>query len=374
MRASARIGSVTFNKRFGTWVYLWWDNGKRHSRTIGTREDFPTRESAWQVARKARIRQEPSELSGLSMSVNQLTALYRDERMPARESTRRGYNFWLGKYALPKWGSSPIAALQPRPVELWLRSLAISSKSKTHIRGLLSLLWDYAMWRGDVPIERNPMELVRIEDASKRTHEPRSLTAEQFQKLLTALSADDDCLSLRTMLLLAVSFGLRISEVLGLKWRDVDWLKKTIRIERGVVKQVVDDVKTRESARTMSVADELLEVLKLWKQATEFVAPDDWVFASPVKLGRDPLSYSYVWKVLTRAAGQAGIGHVSSHTFRHTYRTWLDSVGTPVGVQQKLMRHADIRTTMNIYGDAMTADMQAAQEKITRIALASAAG
>ncbi len=89
------------------------------------------------------------------------------------------------------------------------------------------------------------------------------------------------------------------------------------------------------------------------------------------RLGRQPLSYSYVWKILSRAAEKSGIGHIASHTFRHTYRTWLDSVGTPVGVQQKLMRHADIRTTMNIYGDAMTADMKQANEKITRIAFAS---
>ena len=67
---------------------------------------------------------------------------------------------------------------------------------------------------------------------------------------------------------------------------------------------------------------------------------------------------------------KAGMGHVSSHTFRHTYRTWLDSVGTPVGVQQKLMRHSDIRTTMNIYGDAVTDDIREATQKVARMALA----
>jgi integrase len=56
-------------------------------------------------------------------------------------------------------------------------------------------------------------------------------------------------------------------------------------------------------------------------------------------------------------------------SLRHTYRTWLDSVGTPVGVQQRLMRHADIRTTMNIYGDAATAEMAEAQKKIVGLAL-----
>ena len=54
---------------------------------------------------------------------------------------------------------------------------------------------------------------------------------------------------------------------------------------------------------------------------------------------------------------------------RHTYRTWLDSVGTPVGVQQRLMRHADIRTTMNIYGDVVTRDMQEASGKVATLAL-----
>jgi len=69
------------------------------------------------------------------------------------------------------------------------------------------------------------------------------------------------------------------------------------------------------------------------------------------------------------AAEAAGIGHLRTHTFRHTYRTWLDSVGTPVGVQQRLMRHADIRTTMNIYGDVVTPDMREASGKVAMLAL-----
>ena len=94
---------------------------------------------------------------------------------------------------------------------------------------------------------------------------------------------------------------------------------------------------------------------------------DPRIFDSPVKLGRQPLSYTHVWYTLDRAATQAGVGHVSSHCFRHTYRTWLDSVGTPVCVQERLVRQSDIRTTMNIYGDAATEDMRKAQEKIVRL-------
>ena len=72
---------------------------------------------------------------------------------------------------------------------------------------------------------------------------------------------------------------------------------------------------------------------------------------------------------LDRAGKASGIGHIGTHTFRHSYRMWIDAVGTPIGVQQKLMRHGDIRTTMNIYGDAASSDMREAHGKIVRLAL-----
>ncbi len=98
-------------------------------------------------------------------------------------------------------------------------------------------------------------------------------------------------------------------------------------------------------------------------------ATEDWIFASPVQVGRLPYSYTGISKELQRAADVAGLGHLRSHSLRHTFRTWIDSVGTPVGVQQRLMRHADIATTMNIYGDAATLDMSEAHGKIVRLAL-----
>jgi integrase len=94
-----------------------------------------------------------------------------------------------------------------------------------------------------------------------------------------------------------------------------------------------------------------------------------YIYLLLVQLGRLPWSYDQVWRMYQKAAGKAGIGKLSTHSLRHTYRTWLDSVGTPVGVQQKLMRHADIRTTMNTYGNAATADMAEAHGKVVRLAL-----
>ena len=62
-----------------------------------------------------------------------------------------------------------VTDLQARPVELWLHSLALPPKSKVHIRGLLHVLWDFAMLRGDVSTQRNPMEPVTIKGGDE-TH------------------------------------------------------------------------------------------------------------------------------------------------------------------------------------------------------------
>jgi integrase len=284
--------------------------------------------------------------------------------MPKRNDTRRAYEVWLRNYIVPRWGNCPLADLQARPVELWLDSLSLAAKSKVHIRGVLSILWDYAMWKGDTPTQRNPMELVKIKGATKRTRQPRSLTVEEFQKFIEHLDEP-----FRTIALLCCCLGLRISECLALKWCDVDWLNGKLRVERGIVCQQVEDVKTTESRKHILIDCELLEALKSSKQTTQFSASGDWMFASPAQHGQLPWSYDQVWRMYQRAGVKAGIGRFGTHSLRHTYRSWLDSVGTPVGVQQRLMRHADIRTTMNVYGDAVTADMRSAHEKVVKLAM-----
>jgi integrase len=70
-----------------------------------------------------------------------------------------------------------------------------------------------------------------------------------------------------------------------------------------------------------------------------------------------------------KAEKAAMIAHVSTHCMRHTFRSWLDAVGTAIAVQQKMMRHADIKTTMNVYGDVVTDEMAIASSKVTDLAL-----
>jgi integrase len=368
MKRAARFktGSVVFDRRRKTWNYLWWEQGKRHSKLIGNLQQFPTKGAA---QRAAQLLQPSAAKSAAheAETVKALAARYEAERFPTRRDTARTYRSWLHNYILPKWGDALVSEIQPRLVELWLRSLQLSPKSKAHVRNLMFMLLDFAMWAGVIQLARNPMELVIVKGATKRIRKPRNLTVKEFQKLVAELHEP-----FRTIALLCICFGLRISECLALKWSDVDWLNGTLRIERSIVEQNVDDVKTQDSRRTLTVAKELLDVLKVWKQATQFPADGDWLFASPLKIGRLPYSYTGVWRELQRAAQAAGIGRLGTHAFRHTYRTWLDSVGTPVGVQQRLMRHSDIRTTMNHYGDALTDDMRQAHSKVVSLALAQA--
>jgi integrase len=353
-------GCVRYDKRRGTWNYLFYDHGKRRSKRIGTKKDYPTKAAAWKAVGPVENKQK----AGHALAVSTLVEQYRAEKMPTRTDTRRTYNAWLRNHILPKWGACDLTAVQARPVELWLESLALAPKSRVHIRGTLSILWDFAMWRGDVPTQRNPMELVTVKGATKRKQKPRSLTVDEFQKFIVHLGEP-----FRTMALLCVCFGLRISECLGLRWSDVDWLDGRLLVERGIVCQQVDDVKTSESRRSLHITSELLGTLKLWKQSTQFSAQDDWIFASPFQLGRLPWSYDQVWRAYHKAGAQAGIGGLGTHSLRHTYRSWLDAVGTPIAVQQKLMRHADIRTTMNVYGDIVTDEMTVASGKVAGLAL-----
>jgi integrase len=361
MRTQRRtVGCVRFDKRRGTWNYLFYDHGKRRSKLIGTKRQYPTKAAAWKAVERLEGGR-PKEPNG--ETVQSVIARYEIERMPSRHSTARVYRSFLKNHVKPRWGNTRIQAVEPRPVELWLRGLPLSPKSKTHVRSLMHSLLEFAMWAGLIGISRNPISLVQNRGATRKVRTARNLTVEQFQTLLKELREP-----FATMALLCICLGLRISEALALRWSDVDWLGSRLSIKRGIVEQVVDDVKTEGSAKTFPLASKLVDRLKAWKQLTQFSDAEDWIFASPLKIGRLPYSYTGVWRELDRAAQAAGMGHLGTHAFRHTHRTWLDVVGTPIATQQKMMRHSDVRTTMNIYGTVFDDSMMTASGKVAQLA------
>jgi len=286
--ARFKIGSVVLDKRRKTWNFLRWENGERRSKKIGTISQFPTKASAWRAAKPLRDaveKQTQVNAMRTPCTVSTLVEQYRTEKMPQRYSTRRTYNAWLGNHVIPKWGDCEITDVQARPAERRLESLELTPRSRAAVRGLLRILWEFAMWSGSVPTQRNPMELVTIKGASKRTGKPRSLTVEEFQRFVHNLGQP-----FRTISLVCVCFGLRISEALALKWCDVDWLNGKLSVERGIVRQRVDDLKTETSHKAITVTEPMIEALKTWKQTAQFSAQEDWIFASPAQLGRLPWS------------------------------------------------------------------------------------
>ena len=94
----------------------------------------------------------------------------------------------------------------------------------------------------------------------------------------------------------------------------------------------------------------------------------DWVFPSPITDGpfhAGPIQQDY----LRPAAEKLGLKGVGWYTLRHTYRAWLDAVGAPIGVQQKLMRHAHASTTGMYGGTILMRFKPDANSKVVRMAL-----
>jgi hypothetical protein len=158
-------GSVRYDKRRKTWNYLWYDGPIRRSKRIGTRQEFPTKASAWRQVERLEIQQAKPQNGD---TVSSVIARYEAERMPTRHTTARVYRCFLRNHILPRWGDKSITALQPRPVELWLRELPLSAKSKTHVRSLMHAIVEFAMWAGLLDVNRNPISLVRNVGATKR--------------------------------------------------------------------------------------------------------------------------------------------------------------------------------------------------------------
>jgi len=361
----ARKQKAVRNEARGTWVFFPVIDGKRTTRKLGNLNEFNQEEAdqkAEEMLRNLKL-QAKRNVPIVSWVVEQ----YRIEKMSKlRHSTQRISEVWIKKHILPRWGCQPISELQPRPVELWLESLPLAPKTRGHLRELLRRLVDYAMWRGSIPIGANPISLVTVRGCSKRRKQPRSLTVDEFRRLSKHLREP-----FNTMVLLQLCLGLRVSELLALRWKDVDWIGSKLNVEHGIVNQHLDTVKTEGSRKVMTLDPSILSALSTWKKSTEFGESEDWLFPSPVKIGRLPYSYTGYWRALQSATIAAGIGRLGTHSFRHTYRSWLDAVGTAITVQQKLMRHSDIQTTLNIYGDVVTDEMQQAGSKIAELALKS---
>lgn len=182
-------------------------------------------------------------------------------------------------------------------------------------------------------VDRNPIQLVR--QSTKCVHVPRVLTPEEFKKLLGELSAPQ-----RMLVLVAGCLGLRISEIIGLRWGDVDWENLTLLVQRSVVCGRVYETKTEASHKPMPMDPELAKALLEHRRRAVYLAPEDYVFAGDS--GKLRWHGVMLTDHIKPAAVRAGIGKIGWPTFRHTFSSILHQAGTSMAVQKELLRHADI--------------------------------
>src|SRR5580658_7164536 len=166
----------------------------------------------------------------------------------------------------------------------------------------------------------------------------------------------------------AMCLGLRISEIRALQWQDFDLKGRILTLTRSIVGRYVwNGGKTGASEDEVFLDSKLVSVLEDWrKQCVE--TPEAWLFANADT--KRPVHGDAIQKDYLRPAGEKiGLQGVGWHSFRHTYRTLIDDIGTPLGVQQRLMRHADIKTTMNTYGSAFEKTKRRANSRVADLVL-----
>ena len=133
-------------------------------------------------------------------------------------------------------------------------------------------------------------------------------------------------------------------------------------VQQGVVNGRIGKVKTEASHDDIPLDPLFAHLLLDWKgdQKTGLVFPSQVT-------GQSYYSGIIQRQILKPKREEVGIFGLGWHTFRHTYRSLLDETGAPVGVQQKLMRHSNVATTMNVYGNSTLRVKQGANSKVVQM-------
>jgi integrase len=339
---------------------------------IGTTLQFPTESLARTAADGLRLeinKEAPNTLTN-SITFGQLIAHYQQRelpddmsqaRVPKAHSTAVTYRRYLRRWIRPRWDAYLLQDIHSVAVEDWLYALKASSGTKAKIRNIMSAVFRHAIRYGFLPRteESNPIKYVRQSAASDVI--PTILTKDQVWKIIANLREPA-----RTMAFLAAFTGLRISELLALKWADIDFARSQINVRRAIVYGVVGACKSKASKKPVALDPILGDALHQWRLKTPYSKPDDWVFASAKLNGTKPLNPSMLRKRhLTPAAKAAGVsGKVGWHTFRRTLASLFIAEGVDIKTVQESLRHSTSTITLDLYAQATTFNKLAAQRKL----------
>ncbi|MBW4026547.1 MAG: site-specific integrase [Acidobacteria bacterium] len=357
------------------WVYRWRETDEHGERclrkqVIGSAKQYPNKALASAAIETLKLtvnRQGFQRLAG-PKTLSRLIEHYRLKELPQdnhehkTKKTKKVYESNLKNHIIPRWGSYRLRDILSIEVEEWLEGLDLAPGSRAKVRNQMSAIFRHGIRWGWLGQQENPIAMVRV--TAKRLRTPETLTAVEFMALFGKLPDRE-----RTMGTICASTGVRISEALGLKWKDVDFTKGLANVRRSVVDGSIGRCKTEVSQQPVPLDELTVSELQHWRMITMYASDEDWVFASERVFGKMPVwANSSLQKVLQPAAKRANITKtIGWHTFRHTYSSLLSEYGNDVKVVQELMRHAKVSTTMEVYTHARMEKKREAQSKVVDV-------
>ena len=273
-----------------------------------------------------------------------------NKELSVRPNTAKSYRDYANVHILPALGDYPVSAITWRTLQQFCDKMLVNhSKNSVKkffvvIRGAL----DDAVRDG--AISSNPESLVRWPVKSERTQTARALSNDEVRRLLDAAEQTGE--PIRSAVTLALFYGLRRSEVCGLRWTDIDFNKGTMHIqytvtENGTVLLDDDHTKTKKSNRTLALVEQTIPYLKQLRaeQVRAGIIIDKVVAWMDGKRLR-PDGITTMFRTLLR---RSGIEKARYHDLRHTAATILANAGVPPKQLQIFLGHNDIKVTLGIY-------------------------
>jgi len=158
------------------------------------------------------------------------------------------------------------------------------------------------------------------------------LTSDE-SRVLVSSAADNQW---RTFLLCAVRTGMRMGEIIGLKWEDIDLDARMINVRRAIVRKIETSPKNGKT-RHVPISDDL------WEALVSLGPKKGYVFR---REGNAPVTRGMVWRALQTTLKRAGLRPIGVHVLRHTFASQLVMNGVSIRAVQEMLGHADLTMTM----------------------------
>jgi integrase len=357
-RRSRGTGSLSIRRDargVQSWYGQWWVGGRRVTRKIGAKRESGarrglTRSQAERELQK-RIDREVAAPIDPHATVHEVGEWLIEHlaSLGRKRSTLGEYESYLRVHLAPFFGERSLGRIGIAEVEAFIgakRREGKATKSILNYLGLLHSIFAFAEKRA--LISGNPVKL--IDKPARETGDPdiRFLDETELEALLDAVSPDGRGPTERALYLTAAMTGLRQGELLGLRWRDIDWPAARLRVRQSYVRGEFGTPKSRRSSRSVPLADRVAGELERHFQRCAFQADEDLVFCHP-ETG-NPLDRSRLLKRFKATAKRAGIREVRFHDLRHTFGTRMAGAGVALRTLQEWMGHRDFKTTL-IYAD-----------------------